>query len=139
MLAPLALQAEVERLAHALLAPALIEGIAAHHLEQEVRAAAGRMHFLARRLEARAHRLPAEAAAFADPKAALGGLSKAAVVVRVLEVGLDVPRRVIRAEAQIGVEWVGVDDLARVHPPMRVPDGFEFTKSLDQLGAEHLR
>ena len=104
MLAALACQAQVERFAH-LLACASRRSITSpwHHLEQQVRAAAGGVHLLARRLVARAHRLPAVvSAAFADPDAALGRLRKAAVVVGVLEVGLDrAVGAVARPEAQV--------------------------------------
>ena len=45
----------------------------------------------------------------------------------------------LRAETDVRVERVRVDDLAGVHLPVRVPDRLELPERLDQLGAEHLR
>src|SRR6185312_595461 len=70
VLAALALQAEIECLGDRLAAPAVLDDVAAHHLEQQMRAPPRRVHLLARRLEARAHRLPARRAALADAEAA---------------------------------------------------------------------
>ena len=40
--------------------------------------------------------------------------------------------------ADVGVERVGVDHLARVHQAVRVPQGLELPEGPHQLGAEHL-
>jgi hypothetical protein len=76
VLAALALQAKVERLPYRVLTPTAIERVSTHHLEQQMRPAAGRVHLFARRLKAGAHDLAAQRAAFADAKAALRRLGE---------------------------------------------------------------
>ena len=56
-----------------------------------------------------------------------------------LKFGLRLPGPVVRAEAQVLVGPVGIDHLARVHLPLRVPDGLELAERLHQLLAVHLR
>ena len=48
------------------------------------------------------------------------------------------PRTVIRTETQVFIDAIRIDDLARVHLPIRVPNGFEFTKGFNQFWTEHL-
>ena len=55
------------------------------------------------------------------------------------ELRLQRDRLVLRPQAQVGVEGTGVDQLARVHPVLRVPRVLELAERLHQLGAEHDR
>src|SRR4051794_24578467 len=75
--------------------------------------------------------------AFANAHATQRGMCKAAVVLWILKMSRRVPGMVIGPEAQILVDTVRIDDLARIHLPVRVPDRFEFTKSLDEFLPEH--
>ena len=110
------------------------------HLEQETRAAAGRVHLLARRHEGRAHDVdPAGRAALADADAADGRVREVAVVARVGELDRRPPRLVVGAEAEVLVDAVRLDDLARVHLPVGIPDRLELLERADELVAEHLR
>src|SRR3954464_6443708 len=76
--------------------------------------------------------------AFANAHATQRGMCKAAVVLWILKMSRRVPGMVIGPEAQILVDAVRIDDLARIHFPVRVPYGFEFAKSLDEFLPEHL-
>src|SRR5947207_11597947 len=126
VLAAFAGKAEVERLLDRAALPAVLERSAMHHLEQQVRAAARRVLLLARRQVARAHDavLGVMPAAFADPDAAYCGPVPAALG-REGEAGVEPRRAIIRAEAQIGGDRVGIEDLARVHHSLRVPERLE--------------
>jgi hypothetical protein len=136
--APLAREAEVERLLDLVGAPGL-ELLAVQHLPEQPRPPARRVLLLARDHEARAHHAAARPPALADPDAASGRVNQAASVALKGEVGLHRRRRVARAEPQVRGDRVGVDDLAGVHLPARVPDRLELAESADQLIAEHLR
>src|SRR5207247_6805662 len=61
------------------------------------------------------------------------------LVIAEMKMGPDRPRIVMNSEAQILIEPPRVDNLARIHFSIRVPDGLELAKSLRQLVAEHLR
>src|SRR5690348_6434545 len=54
-----------------------------------------------------------------------------------MEMRLRFPRAVAGAESQVLLEAVGLDDLARVHLPVWVPDRLELAESADQLFTEH--
>src|SRR5262249_29886350 len=88
--------------------------------------------------EARAHRAPLQMSALANAKAALSGLREAALIVRKLKVGQHGLGVVVRTHPQIGVEWIRVYHFTRIHLPLRIPYGFEFTERLDQFGTKHL-
>src|SRR5438067_499268 len=139
VLAACAGQAEVERLLDRAALPAVLERSAMHHLEQQVRAAARRVLLLARRQVARAHDavLGVMPAAFADPDTAYCGPVPAALR-REGEAGVEPRRTVIGAEAEIGGDRIGIDDLARVHPAVRVPDRLKLAERRDQLRTVHL-
>src|SRR4051794_25021368 len=65
-LATFAGEAEVERFFHRLIAPAIFDRVPREHFKEQMRAAAGRMHFLARHAIAGAHRPGVLATAFTD-------------------------------------------------------------------------
>ena len=140
---PLAGQAQVERLEHVLRPPAVGHGgvgVPVEHLEQQPRPAAGGVLLLAGGTVARAHHPPlaVRGVALAHPHAAQHRPLEAAVVVGVAEVQvLRVGRGPLRPEPQVGGERAGVDDLARVHQPVGVPDAAEPAHRLDELGPEH--
>ena len=77
--------------------------------------------------------------ALADADTADRRVLEAAVVLRVREVRLQLRRRVVGAESQVVRDPVRVDDLARVHLPLRIPDRLELAEGIDQLRPEHLR
>src|SRR5690348_17770150 len=62
-------------------------------------------------------------------------MCKAATVIRVGKPGLHLRRSVIDAQLQIGVEWIGIDDLAGIHLPVRVPDLLELMHGFEEFGA----
>src|ERR1051326_1760674 len=64
-------------------------------------------------------------------------MGEAAFVVGVFEMCLRLPRMIIGAQPQVLIDAVWIDDLSRIHLPVRVPDGFEFAESPDQLRPEH--
>src|SRR5690606_14383118 len=136
-LAPLAGQAEVEGLLHLLALPPVGDRLALEHLEEEVGPAAGGVFLLLQHHEARAHGAAAEAAAQADPDAPERGAGEAPVVPRVAEMGPGRGGIVVGAETEIRVPRVGIDELARVHPPLGVPDRLELAEGLHELVAEH--
>ena len=103
-LAALAGEAEVERLFHVLVAPAVADHVALGHLPEQVGAAAGGVLLFVRHPPARAHDAAFLAAAFSDADAAQHGVGQAAVVVGKLEVGLGVPGLVVGAQAQILIQ-----------------------------------
>jgi hypothetical protein len=139
-LAALAREAEVERLLHVRVAPALLpDRLPVQHLEQQAGAPARRVHLLARDHVTRAHRPALGAAALADAEAALRRRREAPAVARETEVRLDPPRAVGGPEPQVRVERVGLDQLVRVQLEVRVPDRLELAECLHELRPEHLR
>src|SRR5439155_14553020 len=76
--------------------------------------------------------------ALADADAADGRVREVAVVLGVGELDLRSPRLVVGAEAEVLVDAVRPDDLARVHPPVGIPDRLELRERADELVAEHL-
>src|SRR5919109_3215589 len=66
-------------------------------------------------------------------------MGKAAVVFAVVEMSFGLRRPVIVAESQVGIARPGIDHLAWIHLPLRIPDGFEIPKgSEDFLAVHHL-
>jgi hypothetical protein len=122
-LAAFAREAEVEGVLDGFAAPAVLDDTAVDHLEQDPGPAAGGVLLLAGDLVARTHDAAARfrAAALADPGAAQRRPGESAVVV-VAEVRVRLGRRVVGAEPQPVVEFVGVYDLAGVHPVPWIED-----------------
>ena len=116
----------------------LQHGVRAQHLEEQVGPAAGRVLLLARDHVAGAHRAALGASALAHAHAAQGGSAQAALVLGEAEVGLWLRGCVAGAQAQVLVQPVGIDHLAGVHLPVRVPDGLELAEGLAPARAEHL-
>ena len=121
--------------------PAAGERIALEHLEQQARAAARRVLLLARDPVARAHR--AAIVRGGTRRRRRSGASPRRSCRRSFgkreSASATCGRVVAGAEAQVLVDAVRVDDLARVHLPVRIPDRLELAERLDQLRAEHLR
>ena len=136
-LAGLAGKTEVEGLLHVGVVPTAVERIPFQQLEQQVGAATGGVHLLARRLEARAHR-PGEAPALADPEAARRRPGEAAPVLLEAEVRVQRGRVVVGSVTEVLVRGVGVDHLARVHLPIGIPEALERAHRLHEVGPEHL-
>src|SRR6186997_2712200 len=88
---------------------------------------------------ARTHRAAAMAPALTYAHTAERRVREAAVVLGELEVRLRCCGRVVRAEAQVRRTRVGIDHLAGVHLPLRIPDRFELPERLDELVPEHDR
>src|SRR6185437_9256283 len=103
---------------------------APQHLEEQPGAPPRGVLLLPQHMEARAHRAPVEAAALADPEAALRRLREAPPVLAEREVRLDGGSVVVRPRAEVLVGGIGVDLLARVHRPARVPDRLELAERL---------
>src|SRR5690606_34119406 len=126
-------EAEVERLLDLLALPAIPDRLTLKHLAEEVRAAAGRVLLLAEHHEARAHRPAVQAPALADADAAQRRTCEAPLVVRVAEVRHRRRRPVVRAESQVRVPGIRIDDLAGVQQPCGIPDRLEPAARLDPL------
>src|SRR5947207_11447312 len=77
--------------------------------------------------------------AFSHSNTTLGGAAKAAVILGKLKVGLRLPRTVVRSQPQIFIQPVRLNQLARIHLPIGIPDRLELAKSLHQLGPKHFR
>ena len=77
--------------------------------------------------------------ALADADAAKRRVLEAAVVLLVGEVRLQPRRCVVRPEPKVLGDRVRIDDLARVHLPVGIPDRLELAEGVDQFRPEHLR
>ena len=104
-----------------------------------MRAPARRMHFLERHHVARAHGAVLVLAALADPHAASRRLGEAEIVLGEREVRVGFLRPVAGPEAQILVDAVRADHLARVHLPVGIPDRLELVERVDEVLAVHER
>ena len=136
-LASFAGEAQVERIFYMFIVPAVLDYFSAQHLEEQAGAASGAVHLFARGMKAGAHGAAVHSPALADAKTALRGFGKAAVIGGKLKHGQHGFGAIVGTDAQIGIERIGVDNLARIHPPFGIPRGFELAKSLHQLGTEH--
>src|SRR6516165_10618799 len=98
-------------------------------------AAARGMPFFMRHHKAGAHRVVAWSAiltaAFSDAHTAQGGVREAPTILGKFEMRFGLPRRVAGAQAQVIIHAIRIDDLARVHLPLRVPDGLELAERLN--------
>src|ERR1041385_909619 len=141
-LAALAGEAKIQRFLYVLVTPAIADDVAVQHFPEMMSASARGMALFMRDHEAGAHGVivrPAGifAAALAHADATQGCMGKTAFIIGILEVRRRLPRIVIGAQPQVLVDVIRIDDLARIHLPLRVPDGLELAESLDQLSAEH--
>src|SRR5581483_921319 len=104
--------------------------------------AARRVPLFMRDHEAWAHGVIFRALAFcapalADANAAQGRVREAAVIVRKFEVGFWIPGPVIGAEPQVFIHSVRINNFARIHFPVWVPNRLELAKGLKDLPAKH--
>src|ERR1022692_2380798 len=136
-LAPLAGEAQIERVLHVLVAPTVLNHISLGHLPQQVGAASGRVFFLASHAKTGTHDSTFIVAAFAYSDVAQCGVRQAALIFGKLKVRLRLPRLVVGAQTKILIQLVGFNYFARVHLPVRVPQCFELPKSLYQFRAKH--
>src|SRR4029079_12074667 len=88
---------------------------------------------------ARAHRLVMMLAAIADADTAQRRAAEHAGVLRILEERHRLTWRERVAEPQVLRGQVRIDDLARVHPALRIEDRLELAEPLNELRAAHLR
>ena len=132
-------QTEVERFLHVLIAPAVVDDIALGHLPQQMSPAAGGMFLLAGYAETGTHCPAFEAPAFAHSHAAQSGVGEAAVILGKTKMGLWFPGMVPSTEAEILVQPIRLDDLARIHFPVWVPRGFELAEGMQQFRSKHPR
>ena len=134
--APLAGQAQVERVIDLAALPAVGDDLAAQHLEEQPRAPARRVLLLARDHVARAHHaLGVGLAALSDADAAQRRVREVAAVVGVGELHGRPRRVVIRSQLEVDVDRERIDDLARVHLALGIPDALELPEGLHDLGA----
>src|ERR1051325_6243425 len=136
--ATFAREAQIERFLHFFVVPAIADRVALKHLEQQMRAPASAVHFLARHHVTRTHRAAAVPATFPHADAALGRAPETKTVIHEFEMRLRLVRMVMRAEAQVFVNPMRPDDFAGIHFPVRVPERFELLEGADQLGTEEL-
>src|SRR5580704_4868656 len=128
--ASLAGQAEIERVFDFFAAPAVADdpislAFALGHLPEQVGAAAGGVFFFAGGAVAGAHHSAFVVAALAYAYAAEGSLGQAAVVGGELEIRFRFPGRVSGAEAEVFIEFVGLDPFAGIHLPFGIPGRLE--------------
>jgi hypothetical protein len=86
-LATLARKTKIERILDVLIMPAILEDLAARHLERQPGTTARAVHFLARGVEAWAHDTAVHCAALPNAEAPLRGLRQAPVILGKLENG----------------------------------------------------
>src|SRR5689334_20636588 len=135
--AGLAGKAEIERFFYIFVFPAALKRIAAQHFKEQARTAAGGVLLFPGDHVAGAHGAAIVFTALAYADAADGSLRKVPVVFRKSEISFDWCRTICCTEAQVFVEWVGVNFFARIHLPAGVPDALEFAECLHQLGTKH--
>ena len=139
--AAFARKAEIKGLFDIFIAPGFLDDVAVQHLPEQMSAASRCVFFLVRDHIAGAHRvllaLAIRPPALSHPDATQCSVREAAVVVRKLEVSLWLPRLVGRAEPKVLINAIWLDDLPGIHFPIRVPNGFEFPKSLNQFASKH--
>ena len=75
---------------------------------------------------------------FTHANAAQRGVREAAFVVWIFEMSFRFPRVVVGAKPQVFINAIRINYFSRIHLPIGVPDGFEFTECLDQFLSEHL-
>ena len=137
-LASFARQAQVERVLDGRIGETLGQQIGGQSLEQDSRAPARRMDFLARRHVRRAHRARLGLAALPDSDAFERGACESAFAVKV-EVRSDFARPIVRAQLQMRVERMRIDNHARIHHRVGIEDALEIAERVDQIGPEHHR
>ena len=76
---------------------------------------------------------------FAHTDAAFHCVGKTAFIIRILEICLPLRRIVPFAVTQIFVASIRLDDFARIHFPIGIPDFLKLTESLHQFVAKHFR
>ena len=138
-LAAFAGQAEIKRFFNLIVAPAAFDDLALEHLPEQVGAAAGAVLFLECDLVARAHRARILFTARTDAHAALQGLVQGTLVIGEMEVRVPVIHVIVGTELEIFLRLVGVDELARIHLPVRIPEALELGERLTQLRPKHFR
>ena len=120
--ASLACQTQIEGVLDRFAFPAAALRIALKHLEEQMRPAASRVGILASHHVARAHRAGIVFSALSHTDAPFGGIGKTTLVMRELEMGLDLRRVIVRAQSQVFARLKWIDDLVRIHAIVRVPD-----------------
>src|ERR1039458_6187786 len=130
-------EAEVERFFDGFVLPAVFDDFSFRHLPEQVGAAAGGVLFVARDAEAGTHDTAGVAAALADSNAAQGSGGQAAVIVGKSEMRLGLPGIIAGAKPEIFVEAIGLDQFARVHLPIGIPERLELAEGLHEFGAKH--
>ena len=138
-LAAFAGEAQVECVLDVRVLPALIERVAVQHLEEQARASARRVRLLPCGPVARAHRPALVPAAFADADTPNSRKREAPVVLWKTEVGQWLRGLIVRAQTQILIDAVRIDDLAWIHQAVGIPDALELTERVYELWPEHLR
>ncbi len=136
-LAPLATQAQVQRILDLLVLPTVLDDLPLEQLEEQPGATTGRVLFFAGGAKAWAHGASVQRTALAHADAALRLACQplAAQAGIVGEGALHRWTTVARPHAQVGIDRHRVDQLAWVHAVKRVPDGLELGKGLhDRLG-----
>src|SRR3569832_2452585 len=100
---------------HRLIAPAVLQKISTHDIEQQTSPASRRMFFLVRHHVAGTHRPSAFTTALANAYAAQRGVSKALCLVKPCEVRCWSFRGVAGTQTQVFVDAVRIYRLDRIH------------------------
>ena len=137
-LASFARQTQRQRVVQRQVGETLGQQVGGQSLEQYPRASAGRMDFLARRHVRRAHRARLGFSAFSDSDAFERRTRQSAFGTEV-EMGGDFARPIARAQLQVRVERMRIDNHARIHHRIGIEDSLEIAERADQLGPEHHR
>src|SRR5215469_3957874 len=120
-------------------APPITDDFSLGHLPEQMGTAAGGMFLFVGSAPTGAHDATFLAAALPHAYAAQSSVTQAAVILRELEMRFRFPWGIVRAESKILVQLVGLNQLAGIHLPVRIPGVFEFAESLHQFWPEHLR
>jgi hypothetical protein len=139
-LAPLAGEAEVERVFHGFAPPSICKHLALNHLEEEPRPAARGVFLFARHHEARTHCCALEPAARTHTDTAQRRPREAAAVIAgKAKMRRERRRLIFGAKPQVLVDTIGVHELARIHLASGIPDRLELGEGLHQFRTEHSR
>src|SRR5207244_11057245 len=94
------------------------------------------MFLFLRHAKAGAHHSTLVTPAFPHSNTTLGGAGKAAVILRKLKMHFWLPRPIVRPKAKIFIQPVWLNELARIHLPLGIPDSLELRSEERRVGKE---
>src|SRR5581483_5335824 len=135
--AAFACETKIECFLDVLTAPTVFDDLSVQHLPQQVSAASRAVLLFMGNHEAGTHSVlltfTRRAATLPYTDTAQSGASEAALIFRKFKVGRWFPGAIIRPQAEVFIYTIGINHLARIHLPVRVPNRCKFAKGLHQL------